>query len=93
MQPQLTTWVVLCKSSTQLSVPNRSHSLTPGDFRRLSISTISPDYKPKYFLLTKEMSYDSILLSGMDLLGRGVCTPLALGRGGGAIFHDKAKNY
>ena len=40
--------------------------------------------------------------SGMDLLGVGgdvcVCTPppLALARGsagGGAIFHDKAKNY
>jgi hypothetical protein len=84
MQPQLTTWVVLCKSSAQLRVPNRSHSLTPGDFRRpLSISTISPDYKPKYFLLTKEMSYDSISIRD-GFTGEG---------GGGAIFHDKAKNY
>jgi hypothetical protein len=41
-------------------------------------------------------------IPGMDLLGRfgggsvGVCTPVALARrgaGGGAIFHDKAKNY
>jgi hypothetical protein len=30
------------------------------------------------------------MYSGMDLLGGG--TPLALARGG-AIFHDKAKNY
>ena len=32
----------------------------------------------------------------MDLLGCGcVCTPIALARGGagGAVFHDKAKNY
>ena len=29
--------------------------------------------------------------AGMDLLGGGVLTPLALARGGGAIFHNKAK--
>ena len=35
--------------------------------------------------------------TGMDLLGGagavGGCTPLARGGAGGAIFHDKAKNY
>jgi hypothetical protein len=33
-----------------------------------------------------------IYYPGMDLLG-GAHPPLALARGGGAIFHDKAKNY